>query len=142
MKRLQWLEEQLDRDDISFALRRKYELEADKLAMQLTMAQKHQKEAKEARDKEIAFLREQLQNGNLSAIDTHGIPEFGEEYEIVREGNSYVVYSRAAREDQNDRHVFTDYESANSKYRKLIWDRLYHKYVRTGEVEHLSKLIN
>lgn len=140
MKRLQWLENQLDRDDLSLKLRRQYEDEADARAAMLSKRQAANKAAQEEKKKQAEVIRQQVLDGNLSAIDVYGIPEFGGDYEIAVEGQDHVVYSRAARDDQNSRHVLPDHDKANAKYRKLVWDRLYHKYVRTGEVDQLDQL--
>jgi hypothetical protein len=142
MKRLVWLEDQLDRDDLPQHLRDKYELEAAREAEFMAKQQEKAKLAKQEKAARDAELKAKLIAGDVNIIDTHGIPEFGDDYEILKEGERHVVYSRVAREDQESRWMFLDDESANSKYRKLIWDRLYSKYVRVGEVDHLSELVD
>ena len=106
MSRLDWLEAQLERDDLTLEQRRKYETEADKIANGISAIQERQQKAREERRAHFQALKQQLQSGNLSAIDTHGIPEFGSDYEIVQEGSNHVVYSRVAADGQNDRHPF------------------------------------
>ena len=140
MNRLDWLEEQLDSDSLSPELRSKYEGEANRIANRITDRQVKEKETVEAKKAYYADLRAKLLNEDLSIIDTHGIPEFGDDYETIIEGADYVVYSKVSPEWTDSRWVFSNAESADSKFRKLVWDRLYHKYVRTGEVDQLNQL--
>jgi len=140
MNRLLWLEEQLEDEDLSPQLRVRYDAEAAALAANLTWRQEKEKKALETRKVQLAELRAKLEADDQSVIDAFGIPEFGDDYEIIEEGSNHVTYSKVARPDQESRWVFPNREEADRKYRKLVWDRLYSKYVRVGEVDHLSEL--
>lgn len=135
-----WLCEQIDRDDLSDALRTKYEQELDHIANAHTRRQVIEQELEVKKQAMFADIKARMLANDLNVIDAFGIPEFGDDYEVVLEGSTYVVYSKVAADGQNNRHMFNTAEEANSKFRKLVWDRLYHKYVRTGEVSHLSEL--
>jgi hypothetical protein len=135
-----WLCDQLDKDDISQEMKAKYEQELDAIARSHTKRQEAEKKAIAERTERFAHIKAQLIAGDINVIDAFGIPEFGDDYETVIEGNNYVVYSKVASDNQNNRHVMNTADEANSKFRKLVWDRLYHKYVRTGEVDNLSEL--
>ena len=141
MKRLQWLEDQLDRDDLSLKLRRQYEDEADARAAMLSKQQEQTKKLKEERKKEMEAIREKLLAGDISIIDTHGIPEFGDDYEVQQEGNEFIVYSKAAQDWQDHRRVHSTAEAADKDFRYLIRNRLYDRYVRSGEHDDLKELI-
>lgn len=135
-----WLVEQLDREDVSAELKAKYEQELDDMAERVTRSQQKEAQAKQATLARNALIRESLLAGDLNVIDAFGIPEFGEDYEVTVEGESHVVYSKVANDLQENRWIFSESDSAVSKFRKLVWDRLYSKYVRSGEVGHLSEL--
>jgi hypothetical protein len=140
MNRLDWLENQLENENLSAATRKKYEDEADKIANATTVIQQKRVAIAQQQAVQNAVIKAQILAGNLNVIDAFGIPEFGDDYEIALEGSTHVVYSKVASEMQNNRHTFNTFDEANSKMRKLVWDRLYSKYVRQGEVNHLSEL--
>lgn len=130
-----WLCDQLDRDDLSSELRTKYERELDAFAERFNQQQAKKKEAEQKEKERIAHIRAQLIAGNQDVIDVFGMQEFGDDYETVIEGTNHIIYSKVARDDQENRHVFNDKDSAYTKLRKLVWDRMYSKYVRTGELD-------
>ena len=129
-----WLCDQLDKEDLAPALRAKYEQELDDFAERFNRQQTKKKEAEQKELERIVHIKAQLIAGNLDVIDTFGMQEFGGDYEVVVEGMSHIVYSKVARDDQENRHSFNDQESARIKLRKLVWDRMYTKYVRSGEI--------
>lgn len=141
MDRLTWLEEQLEEENLPPEVRRKYESEAEHLAESLTLRQDKERELKVAKKNNLISLRTQLLAGDLSVVDTHGIPEFGDDYEVVVEGVEHIVYSKVAREWQDTRRVHTTAESADSDYRYLIYNRLYDRYVRAGDTGSLDDLL-
>lgn len=138
---LSWYEDQLEfNNNLSNEQKEEYEAEADRSAnveMQVKQRIKDKVQAERMRFEEI---KAKVQAGEASAIDLFGIPEFGNDYELSKEQNNYVVYSKVALETQNDRHVSPLEKDAITHYRKLIWDRLYTKYVRTGEFDSLRKM--
>ena len=136
MNRLSWLEDQLDNDSLPQALRDKYEREAASLAEAMTKREVKERAAILERDQ----LRARLIAEDLSVVDTHGIPEFGDDYEVLIENTNHVVYSKVSRQGQVDRWVLSTPEKAEAKRRQLIYYRLYDKYVRDGEIAKLDEL--
>jgi len=140
-KSLKWYEDQLEfNNNLSDEQIAEYEAAADQLVdRELKIKQKIRDQADEAR---IRFeeIKAKVAAGEASAIDLFGIPEFGPDYELSKEQNDHVVYSKVARDDQENRHVYKTEVEAIAHYRKLIWDRLYSKYVRTGEFDSLRKM--
>ncbi len=137
-----WLNDQLDRDDLTSAQRSKYEAELDAIAKRYSDRQAKIGAVHAAEKARTAEIRAQILAGNTDIIETFGVEEFGSDYEEVVEGSNYVVYSKVATDAQNNRHVFNSKDEAHAKFRKLVWDRLYSKYVRSGELSHLSELVS
>ena len=135
-----WLYDQLDNGKLSDSVRTKYEAELDQIANRRSETQAQRQELKQAEAARVANIRAMLVAGNLDVIDTFGMEEFGEDYETIVEGSEHIVYSKVARDDQASRHALPTQDDARAKLRKLVWDRLYTKYVRSGELDHLSEL--
>lgn len=135
-----WLCDQLDNETLSPVLRTRYEAELDSFA---NAHSKHDAKLKEIEQKEIARranIKQQMLAGNLDVIDAFGMEEFGPDYETIIEGTNHIVYSKVARDDQEHRHMFSNADDAYIKLRKLVWDRMYTKYVRTGELDSVFDL--
>lgn len=113
---------------------------ANKFANLETERQEKVSQAIALERKRIESIKALLLAGDLDVIDAFGMQEFGEDYEVAVEGTNHVVYSMVAREDQQARHLCNSAEEARLKLRKLVWDRLYTKYVRSGDMTHLSEL--
>lgn len=139
-KTLDWYENELERSDISDDQIAEYEAAIDKLLTIERMSQDRLKLRKIEEQKRIDEIRAQLESGDTSVIDVVGIPEFGGDYDISLEDSKHIVYSKVARDDQESRHIHSSLKDAVQRYRKLIWDRLYTKYVRSGEFDSLKKM--
>ena len=138
--REEWLCEQLDRNDLSDTLRESYERELDSFADRFTKVQVKMKQNEEKERARLADIRAKILANDDDFVQAFGDTEFGSDYELVQEGDQYVVYSKVARDDQDHRRVHETYEKAYADRRWLYWNRLYTKYVRTGELDHLSGL--
>lgn len=140
-KTIEWYENQLDNNkNLTPAQIESYESEIERLAdVEFKVHQKglirQQEEKQRALD-----IKAQLEAGDVNVIDIVGIPEFGSDYELCQEADNHVVYSKVALENQENRHVHNSEKDAIKHYRKLIWDRLYTKYVRSGELDSLRTM--
>lgn len=121
--RLDWLEEQLDRDDLSQSQRKKYEEEANKIADGLSIIQKKQVALKQEL---ITLLKNKDVNG---LVATYGA-DYISDYDIVIEGTDHVVYSHVSRDDQNGRWVCKSAQEAEDKRNQLLYWRLYNYHMR------------
>lgn len=137
---LNWYEDQLDRDDLSPETREKYEQEADRIVRATARAVENIKLRQQQEQARFEEIKKQLQSGDINVIDAVGIPEFGNDYELVKEQTSHIVYSKVANDGQESRHIHEEEKDAVAHYRKLIWDRLYTKYVRSGELDSLRQM--
>jgi len=137
---LDWYEDELEREDLSPELRKEYEEQADRLAGLITKSAAKAKARILKEQERLEDIKQRLKSGDESVIDIVGIPEFGQDYELKFEDPNHVVYSHVALEAQQDRHVHPTLNEARSHYRKLIWDRLYTKYVRSGELDSLKQM--
>jgi hypothetical protein len=143
MNRLDWLEQQLGQETLAPALRQKYELEAQRLAASITASQHKAVLLAKQHAERIAEIRKMYLSNNFDdVVDMFGIPEFGEDYEIIVEGESHVVYSKVAQPNQEARHPTSSQSEAQRRLRQLVWYRLYDKYVRSGQVDSLTQLAN
>jgi len=121
------------------------ERELDRRADSLSRAQARQKTKQEEEKQRVLALKEVLQQGyGANSIDqviaTTGEVEFGSDYEIKQENAYYVVYSHAARDDQDFRRIHSSLEEANKDRRYLIYNRLYDRYVRTGTTSNVIQI--
>lgn len=140
-KTIEWYERQLDNNkSLSATQIEQYEQEIERLAD--IEAKAHQRILARKQEEKQRFdeIKAKLEAGDANVIDIVGIPEFGNDYELTIEGSNHIVYSKVAREDQEQRHVHLEEKEAVAKYRKLIWDRLYAKYVRSGEYDSLKNM--
>lgn len=135
-----WLVEQLDSSALSPTLRAKYEAELDTMAEKHSAAETRRLAAEADEALYAAEIRARILANDLDLIATVGQDEFGHDYELVQEGDIFVVYSKVARDDQTHRRVHETFKKAESDLRYLLWNRLYSKYVRTGELVHLKEL--
>lgn len=135
-----WLVKELDRPDLSDKLRTAYEAELDNIADCHTKTQQKQAEAGRVEEQRRTEIRERILAGDEDLIETLGSEEFGSDYETVHEGSEFVVYSKVCRDHQDSRHPCPTAEAARLKLRRLLWDRLYTRYVRGGEVDSLKQL--
>lgn len=140
MTREDWLVGQLDSGKLDAITSARYEQELDDIAQGHSKRQASEVAAKAVADQRRADIKAMLLAGNLDVIDTFGMEEFGPDYEVTMEGDVHVVYSKVARDDQENRHHLSSATDAQAKLRKLVWDRMYTKYVRSGEISHLSEL--
>jgi hypothetical protein len=135
-----WLVDQLDRNDLTPALRAKYETELEAHAERHERAQEAKKLAEQVEIARKAEIRAMLLKNDIDLVAHLGEQEFGDDYEIVLEGTEHVVYSKVARDDQNHRRPHKTREAAEHDLRYLFYNRLYSKYVRTGDVDGLGEL--
>lgn len=139
-----WLETQLERDDLPTELRNAYERELDSIAEMLTRTQEARKAAaKAALESKMARLteiREKVLKNDRDFILTFGAEEFSHDYEVRQEGTEVVVYSHAAKDFQENRRVHANMELALADLRYLYYNRLYDRYVRSGELDELLEL--
>jgi len=141
VKTIEWYERQLDTNpNLSPAQIEQYEKEIERLADVEAKAHQRVLARKAEEKKRFEEIKAQLQRGDASVIDLFGIPEFGSDYEMIQEGDKHIVYSKVARDDQEHRHIHSSHKDAESHYRKLVWDRLYTKYVRSGEMDSLREM--
>ena len=140
--REEWLCDQLDNDSLSDALRIKYEKELDAMAEKHSKAQIRLKEI----EAEAKIKREELKARILAKdfdfIKSYGEEEFGSDYDVVQEGDQFVIYSKVARDDQEHRRVHATLEAANADLRYLFYCRLYTKYIRPGDMSSLIDLVS
>jgi hypothetical protein len=135
-----WLCEVLDTDYLSDDLRLKYEKELDAIADQRSAAGIKAKEVKIKEAERVALVKALILTGNADLIATFGKEEFGEDYEILQEGELFVVYSKVAKDSQQSRRPHVSIVEAEADLRYLLYNRLYDKYVRADELDNLSSL--
>lgn len=128
--RLDWVEEQLDRDDLDEATRAKYEKEADMLAYKTSLIQERRVEYQQQLRDKINNIKALYEGGSRRELVKLYGHEFIDDYEIRKEGNDHVVYSSVARDFQNTRWVEASEEDANEKIVELLGHRVYDHYVR------------
>lgn len=141
IKTIEWYERQLDTNkNLSISQIEQYEQEIERLADVEAKAHQRILARKQEEKKRFDDIKAKLEAGDVNVIDVVGIPEFGNDYELIIEANKYVVYSKVANDGQDSRHTHDEEEDAVAHYRKLIWDRLYTKYVRSGEYDSLRHM--
>jgi len=136
-----WLCEQLDNGNLSESFKNKYEAELDAIATSHTKSQIKMKENEATRRLKVAELRAKILANNADFIMTFGKEEFGSDYEVVQEGSCFVLYSKVARDDQEHRRVHNTLEEASADLRYLLYNRLYDRYIRPGDLDNLAELI-
>lgn len=141
-KTIEWYERQLQTNtSLTSSQIEEYEEEIERLAEIEARTYNRMLERQQEEKRKFAEIKAKVEAGDANVIDLFGIPEFGNDYELCEESNGdHVVYSKVANENQDNRHVHKTEKEATSHYRKLIWDRLYNKYVRTGEYDSLRKM--
>lgn len=143
--REEWLCAKLNDEKLKPELRAKYEAELDQIAEDLRVNETKRKTAlaEEAakRAAKRAEIQARLEANDLDFIEHYGQEEFGDDYELVQEGDARVVYSKVAKDDQEHRRVHLTEEAAKADLRYLFYNRLYSKYVRNGDVDYLAELI-
>lgn len=137
-----WLYEQLEQETLSVDLRLEYEAELDARAARhdSSVRKKAEAEAKEAARR--ADIRARILAGEADFITKLGEDEFGGDYELVQEGDDFIVYSKVARDDQTHRRTHDSLEKAQHDLRYLYYNRMYSKYVRSGELDALVGLVD
>lgn len=95
----------------------------------------------EAERKRLVVV-ETIKSGDDNAITALAELEFGGDYRVHTpdDGITWITVSDVARLDQAGEYEFDTVARAYSKRRWLMLQRLYSKYVRTGEVSSLSEL--
>lgn len=139
-KREQWLERQLNSGVLNPEVAAEYEAEMDAIADRITHVQKLNEEAAKKTALERAELREKILTNDADVIFVLGQEEFGADYQLKIEGIEFVVYSHVAQDSQESRRPHITMELAMSDLRYLYYNRLYDRYVRTGEMDELRKL--
>lgn len=140
-KTIAWYENQLNNNqNLSNTQIEEYEAAIERLADIEAKAHERVVARQKAEKQRLQEIKAKLQAGDVNVIDAFGIPEFGSDYELIKEQTGHVIYSKVAREDQESRHLHNTEGEAVAHYRKLIWDRLYTKYVRTGEIDSLRDM--
>lgn len=139
-KNIDWYERQLENPNLPPEKVEEYEREIERLADIEARAYAKSLERKQEEKKRLEEIRAQIQSGDANVIDVVGIPEFGDDYELSKEGDRFIVYSKVAMDTQENRHIHDTEKEAVSHYRKLIWDRLYSKYVRSGDYDSLKEI--
>lgn len=140
MNREDWLVEQLNKDNLNANLRTKYEAELEAIAERFEVVSFKKKAAAKAEANRRAEIRRRLLENDEDLVLTLGQEEFGEDYEITQEGDDFVIYSKVARDNQTHRRVHASQEAADKDFRYLLFNRLYDKYVRSGEEEAIWDL--
>lgn len=130
-----WILQQLEKGTLNEAVRSAYEAELDAIAEGLNRREAKRKEAEATELKRRAEIRARIEAEDMDYVWTLGEAEFKDDYEIVPEGDQFVLYSKVARDDQNQRRPHATMDAANSDLRYLYWNRLYTKYVRTGAAD-------
>lgn len=140
-KTIQWYENQLNTNtNLTPSQIEEYENEIERLADIEAKAYYRAQEKKVEERKRFEEIKAKVQSGDANVIDIVGIPEFGGDYDMCQEGGKHIVYSKVANDQQEHRHVHNTAKEAESHYRKLIWDRLYTKYVRSGDYDSLRQM--
>lgn len=130
MTRLDWLELQLERSDLSLSDRAKFEVEAARLADDISKRQEREREAERERNAMVRRIQELYHTENFAALyQLHG-HEFKNDYEILIEGEEHVVYSSVARDNQPSRWPCPSEQKAKSKLYQLVGYRIYDHYCR------------
>lgn len=135
-----WICEQLDNPKLSAELRTQYEAELDDIADGIEVKKAKRAAALEAEKTRRAEIRARILAEDSDYVQALGEEEFGSDYDIIEEGGSFVVYSKVARDDQEHRRIHPTLEAANADLRYLFYNRLYTKYVRTGEADNIVDL--
>jgi hypothetical protein len=128
--RLDWLEDQLDRDDLADVVRSAYEKEASKLADIESAMQERRVAYQRELQLKVNQIKELYEGGSRRELVRLYGHEFIDDYEIRKEGNEHIVYSSVARDFQNARWVEATEQGANEKIVELLGHRVYDHYVR------------
>lgn len=140
-KNIEWYERQLATNpNLSPSQIEEYEQEIERLADIEARAYHKAQEKKAAERKKLEELKAEFLSKSRDEVMAQGMAEFGDDYEIRVEGNVHVVYSKVARDDQENRRVHDTAEKAQSDLEYLIYNRLYAKYVRSGDYTSLGDL--
>lgn len=141
VKTIDWYERELNTNNsLSNSQIEEYEAEIERLAdIEARSYIRSQKRIAEefARKEEI---KAQLLAGNKNYAIAQGMSEFGDDYEIRIEKQDHVVYSKVAGDHQENRRVHKTASEAQSDLEYLIYNRMYDKYVRTGEYDSLGQI--
>jgi hypothetical protein len=135
-----WICEQLDKDNLDATLRLEYEAELDVIADRYSAIAIRKKEADAKELTRREEIRIKILANDIDFINHLGQEEFGADYEIIEEASSFIVYSHVAKDDQENRRVHATLEKAEADLRYLLYNRLYSRYVRTGEIDSLIEL--
>lgn len=135
-----WLVDQLDNNELTVAVREAYEAELDAIAERQNRTEAKRKEAEVLEEQRRANIRALLLANDQDIVGTLGMEEFGDDYELVTEGSDFILYSKVARDGQDHRRVHASADLAHADLRYLVWNRLYSKYVRTGDVDNIGEL--
>lgn len=128
--RLDWLEDQLDRDDLPEALKVAYNREADDIANRNTKQQEKNKMTELDRQYKIATISDMVDMGKTDQLVAMYGDEFVGDYDTRKEGEEQVIYSSVAKDDQPSRWVCTSEDEAKAKLRQLLYYRIYDHYYR------------
>lgn len=136
-----WICEQLDNPKVSPELKARYEAELDEIAITISVRKTRLEEAKNKERARLTEIRRRLLENDQDLVATLGQEEFGCDYELTQEGDTFVVYSKVAKDNQEHRRLHGSLDSAQKDLRYLFYNRLYDKYVRAGEIDNLVDLI-
>jgi hypothetical protein len=84
--------------------------------------------------------RKKIAEGMDDAAFALAEEEFGEDYTVELFNNTWRVISDVAREHHPGEYYFNTQTEAHAKYRWLVLQRLYDKYVRTGEATSIHTI--
>lgn len=140
-KTIEWYERQLETNTkLTPSQIEEYESEIERLADIEARAYNRAQQKKAEERKRFEELKAEFLSKSKDAAIAQGLAEFGNDYEIRAEGSDYVVYSKVARDFQQDRRVHKTEEDAKKDLDYLIYNRMYDKYVRSGDYDSLKEM--
>ena len=128
--RLDWLEDQLDNDELDEKTRLKYEQEANAIAERTSNAQAKLKAEELIKQEKIETISSMIDAGKIDTLIINYGDEFIGDYETRSEGSEFVVYSHVAKDNQPSRWPCSSEEQSNAKVRQLVYYRIYDTYYR------------
>jgi hypothetical protein len=129
MTREDWLEAQLEREELSAEKRALYERELDKISAKIE-ERLHVEACGGWRLAEIDTLLKSDNEASLEKMTQMAMEEFGEDYVLVPMGTRWKLSSKVARLHHVETYTFDTHESAVSKHKWLSLQRFYNKYRR------------
>jgi hypothetical protein len=142
MTREDWLYAQLERENLPEKLRVKFEAEVNEIAERLGQKQEAEKLEAEKEQKRLKELEEIAREGGDGAFAV-AQAEFSDDYEVLKDylkRDTYTVVSHVAKSHHPGSYTFDTKEEAEAKYRWLLLQRLYDKYVRAGMFAKISDI--